>query len=257
MTLATCQQGGYASALSIHTMCTRYTTPDQASIEREWHIGRTNSTTVLVTVFGRERFPRQTGPFVRRARLDAGFSVELAAGRWGLIPPFSTTPDVKFATYNARSEEMAGKASFRDAWARGQRCIVPAVDFFEPNWETGKNVWWRFRRADGQPWGLAGLWNRWVDRQTGEVHESYTMLTLGANDHPLMNRMHKPERDPATRQPLPMALQDKRSVIPIERGDVEQWLAGTVAQAQTLLRLPPVNLFDAQPEGEGDLFAPD
>jgi hypothetical protein len=74
------------------------------------------------------------------------------------------------------------------------------------------------------------------------------MLTLGANNHPLMSRMHKPEVDPATRQPLPLALQDKRSVIPIEQGDVDQWLAGTVAQAQALLKLAPVDLFDAEPE---------
>jgi putative SOS response-associated peptidase YedK len=229
-------------------MCTRYISPDQASIEREWHIGRVNSDTGLRKVFSQELYPRQAGPFVRRARDDTGYSLELAAGRWGLIPGFSKTADVKFATYNARSEEMTGKASFRDAWARGQRCIVPATVFYEPNWETGKNVWWRFRRADGRPWGLAGLWNRWVDRQTGEVHESYTMLTLGANNHPLMSRMHKPEVDPATRQPLPLALQDKRSVIPIEQGDVDQWLAGTVAQAQALLKLAPVDLFDAEPE---------
>lgn len=235
-------------------MCTRYISPDQASIEREWHIGRANGGPWLTTVFSQELYPRQQGPFVRRSRDDAGYSLELAAGRWGLIPPFSNTPNVKFATYNARSEEMAGKASFRDAWARGQRCIVPATVFYEPNWETGKNVWWQFKRTDGLPWGLAGLWNRWVDRQTGEVHESYTMLTLGANSHPLMSRMHKPEVDLATRQPLPLALQDKRSVIPIEQGDVEQWLAGTVAQAQALLKLPQADLFDAEPERKDGLF---
>lgn len=229
-------------------MCTRYLTPTQAAIEDEWHLGRANSEAFIRPVFGRELYPRQPGPFIRRARDDAGYSRELVVGRWGLIPPFSATPDVKFATYNARSEEMRSKASFKDAWARGQRCIVPATLFYEPNWETGRNVWWRFQRADGTPWGLAGLWHRWIDRKTGEAHESYTMLTLGANGHPLMGRMHKPELDPATKQPLPADQQDKRSVIPIERGDVDLWLAGTVAQAQSLLRLAPADDFDAEPE---------
>jgi putative SOS response-associated peptidase YedK len=229
-------------------MCTRYISPEQAAIERTWHLGRDNGEAWLRQVFGLELFPRQTGPLLRRARGDAGFSLELVAGRWGLIPPFATSPEVKFATYNARSEEMASKASFRDAWARGQRCIIPATVFYEPNWETGRNVWWSFKRADGEPWGLAGLWHRWVDRKTGEAHESYTMLTLGANQHPLMSRMHKPEVDPATRQPFPLELQDKRSVVPIERGDVIQWLAGTMDQAQALLKLAPVDLFNAEPD---------
>lgn len=235
-------------------MCTRYITPDQAAFERAWRIGRDNSEAWLRKVFAVELFPRQSGPFLRRARDDAGFSLELVAGRWGLIPPFATTPDVKFATWNARTEEMAAKASFRDAWARGQRCIIPATVFYEPNWETGKNVWWSFRRADGAPWGLAGLWNRWVDRKTGAVHESYTMLTMGANSHPLMSRMHKPEVNPATRQPLPMSLQDKRSVVPIEQGDVDEWLAGTVEQAQALLKLAPADVFDAEPERKEGLI---
>lgn len=185
--------------------------------------------------------PRKPGPFIRRARDDASYSRELVVGRWGLIPWFSKTPDIKYATNNARSEELAEKASYKLPWVRGQRCIIPADWFDEPNWESGKNVWWRFRRADGEPWGLAGLWNTWTDKATGEIHESYTMLTLNADAHPLMRRMHKP--DPK----LGPEEQDKRSVIAIEQGDVDQWLAGTVLEAQALLRLSPVDSFAAGP----------
>ena len=42
-------------------------------------------------------------------------------------------------------------------------------------------------------------------------------------------------------------LQDKRSVIAIEQGDVDRWLAGTVAEAKELLRLAPVEVFEAGP----------
>lgn len=232
-------------------MCTRYVTPSQAAIEREWSLGRRHSPAWERPVFGRELYPRAEGPFIRRTREQVAHGRELATGRWGLIPPFAATPDVKFATWNARSEDMTRKASFKDAWARGQRCIVPATVFFEPNWETGRNVWWAFARADGRPWGLAGLWHRWVDRQTGEAHESYTLLTQGANAHPLMGRMHKPERDPATGQPLPHDQQDKRSVVAIEAHDVDLWLGGTVAQALGLIRLTGVEAFAAGPEKPG------
>ena len=103
------------------------------------------------------------------------------------------------------------------------------------------NVWWRFCRADGQPWGLAGLWNTWIDRTTGEIVESYTMLTVNADAHPLMSRMHKP--DPK----LTPDQQDKRSVVAIEQRDVEQWLLGRTLDAAGLLTPPAVELIDAGP----------
>lgn len=218
-------------------MCNRYTPPKELEIEREWHIGRQNP----VRWWDEVLFPRGQGAFIRRARDDAGYSRELVIGQWGLIPWFAKEPALKYQTNNARSEEMADKASYKLPWARGQRCIIPAADFDEPNWESGKNVWWRFRRADERPWGLAGLWNAWTDKATGEVFESYTMLTINADAHPLMARMHKPDSKLAADK------QDKRSVIPLEPEDYDQWLTGTVSDAQALLRLAPVGLFDAGP----------
>ena len=216
-------------------MCNRYVSPLEADIERAWHIGARNP----VRWWDEVVFPRGRGVFIRRAVHDAGYARELVAGQWGLIPWFARAVRLPYSTNNARSEELAAKATYKQPWARGQRCIIPALSFDEPCWETGKNVWWRFRRADGMPWGLAGLWNTWTDRATGEMHESYTMLTLNADRHPLMSRMHKP--DPR----LPPDRQDKRSVIPIEVGDVDQWLAGTLAEAQELLRLAESEAFDA------------
>jgi putative SOS response-associated peptidase YedK len=185
--------------------------------------------------------PRSPGPFIRRSVDDTGYSRELVVGQWALIPPWAKEAKLKYSTNNARSEEITEKASYKQAWAKGQRCIIPAADFDEPNWESGKNVWWRFQRADGLPWALAGLWNTWVDPGTGEVHESYTMLTINADTHPLMRRMHKPDLKLAADQ------QDKRSVIPIEMANVDQWLTGTVKAASTLLQLAPVEVFSAAP----------
>ncbi len=209
-------------------MCTRYVSPEQAEIERLWHIGRHNQ-----PKWAREQFPRALGPFLRTGE---GGGLDLIVGTWGLIPSWSKSPILKYSTNNCRSEEAAAKPTFRDAWRKGQRCIIPAVSFDEPCWETGKNVWWRFRRADGLPWGLAGLWNTWVDHATGEVIESYTMLTVNADDHPIMSRMHKP--DPK----LPADQQDKRSVVAIEQGDAERWLGGNVEEVGNLLTAPTMEI---------------
>jgi putative SOS response-associated peptidase YedK len=165
----------------------------------------------------------------------------MVVGQWGLIPWFAKTHVLKYSTNNARYEELSAKASYKQPWAKGQRCIIPALSFDEPCWETGRNVWWRFRRADGKPWGLAGLWATWVDKGSGEVHESYTMLTLNADAHPIMRRMHKPDPKLGPDQ------QDKRSVIAIQLGDVDLWLTGTPAEASNVVQLPAPELFDTGP----------
>lgn len=218
-------------------MCTRYVSPEDAAIERAFHIGRRDAWRGP----RREMFPGYVGPFIRPARDIAEPVRDLVAGQWNLIPWFAKEPKLKFATCNARSEELADKASYKLPWARGQRCIIPAEAFYEPNWETGKHIPWRFKRADGDLWALAGIWNTWVDKASGEIHESYTMLTINADGHPLMGRMHKP--DPKR----PPHMQDKRSVVPIALADVDHWLFASVDEAKKLLVLPAVELFDAEP----------
>lgn len=205
-------------------MCNRYVSPSEAEIERYWHIGARTPTQWA----GGGVYPRAPGPFIRAGN-DAP---ELVVGQWALIPVFAKAAKLPYATNNARSEELARKASFRQPWARGQRCIIPAWSFDEPCWETGKNVWWTFERSDGAPWGLAGLWNTWVDKATGEVVESYTMLTINADNHPIMRRMHKP--DPT----LGPNEQDKRSVVAIEPQNMQRWLHGTLKETQALLAPP-------------------
>lgn len=214
-------------------MCNRYVSPDEASIERAWHIGRHNQ-----RQWAAEVYPRTLGPFLRA---NANAPRELVVGVWGLIPAWAEIPKLTYATNNARSEELSDKPTFRDAWKKGQRCIIPAMSFDEPNWESGRNVWWRFYRVDGQPWGLAGLWNTWIDRTTGEIVESYTMLTVNADAHPLMSRMHKP--DPK----LPPDQQDKRSVVAIEQADADRWLRGSMDEIEPLLHAPAMELIEGGP----------
>ncbi|WP_287066958.1 SOS response-associated peptidase family protein, partial [Ramlibacter sp.] len=176
--------------------------------------------------------PWQPGPFVHRE----GVSV----GQWGLIPWFATArrPTGKggrpISTNNCRVETAPTAPSFKGPWSRGQRCLIPAIDWDEPYWGTGRNIWWRFARSDGQPWALAGLWTDWTDPATGEVLRSYTMLTQNCDAHPLLSLMHKPEPS------LPADAQDKRAVVPIEQGDWRQWLEGTLDEALQLVRLPPL-----------------
>ena len=80
-----------------------------------------------------------------------------------------------------------------------------------------------------------------MDRQSGEVVETYTMLTVNADAHPLMARMHRP--DPR----LPAEQQDKRSVVAIESRAVERWLQGSWEEAAPLLVPPAADEIEVGP----------
>lgn len=224
-------------------MCNRYVSPQDYDIEHEFDVPKGRVPWAI-----REVFPRAKGPFIRQGKTGER---EMVLGQWGLIPFFAKTATLPYSTNNARFEELASKPSYKGPWARRQRCIIPALSFDEPCWETGRNVWHRFTRADDRPWALAGLWNTWTDPLTGEMHESYTMLTINADEHPIMGRMHKP--DPK----LPANQQDKRSVVVLAHGDFDAWLQGTIAEAASRVRLAPVEIFKVWPEQPGTRFTPE
>ena len=221
-------------------MCNRYRPADKEAIEAKWQLKPGKLWKPAIGPWGE-------GPFIR---LASG-APELVVGQWALIGDGDTKAVSRpRMTNNARVESLDKLRTFKGPWARGQRCVIPAESYDEPNWEGGSNVWWRMRRADGQPWHLAGLWNVWTDQATGEIHESYTMITMNCDAHPLLRRLHKP--DPF----LSPDKQDKRSVVPLEIADLRSWLAGTINEATTLIRLAPVAVFEAGPADERSHLPP-
>ncbi|MGE0350936.1 SOS response-associated peptidase [Hydrogenophaga sp.] len=187
--------------------------------------------------------PLQDGPFIRAGG-------EVVVGQWGLIPSPSptrtpSTPDGKrrLSTNNCRREGMARSYAFGPSWRAGRRCLIPAWAFVEPYYAPGaaKSVRWQFARADGQPWALAGLWNEWTDHHSGEIVPSYTMITQNCDDHPLLKLMHKPELDEAGQL---LAVQDKRTVVPIEQAHWDTWLHGSADEVEALIVVPELGLFE-------------
>jgi len=143
-----------------------------------------------------DMWPGYLGSFIRRhPQADVGDeavpATEALNGLFGLVPHWATDTKITRSTYNCRSETASEKPSFREAYKRNQRCIIPADAFYEPDWRSGKAVSTRIEHADGFPLGIAGLWSSWKDPKDGWVH-SFTMLTINADKHPLMNHFHKP-----------------------------------------------------------------
>jgi putative SOS response-associated peptidase YedK len=186
------------------------------------------------------------GPFQHGLMVRPGLPGEHAQlvgrlGQWGMIRPGSPArrpASRAVLTNNARMEGIAERVTYRGPWAQGMRCLILADWYQEPNWETGKNIWWRLRRADGAPWALAGLWSQWTDPQTGELVPNFTMITCNCDGHPLLGRLHKP--DPT----LPPDRQDKRAVAHIDPADWSTWLHGTQAEALALVRPQATEVFD-------------
>jgi len=129
---------------------------------------------------------------------------------FGLIPGWAKDTKIARSTYNARSETVGEKPSFRHAWKHGQLCIIPADSIFEPCYETGKAVRWRIEREDGKPMGLAGIWERSL-KDDGRPSWSFSMLTINADNDPIFRRFHKPD-------------DEKRSVVILPDDAWGDWL---------------------------------
>lgn len=171
-----------------------------------------------------ETWPLYRAPVVRAAD-GQGPARDATLGQFGLLPHWAKEASLGRSTYNARSETAATKPSFRDAWRKGQRCVVPAEWIYEPCWETGKAVRWRIARADGAPLAIAGLWSRWQPPQ-GEPVVTFTMLTVNADGHELMQRFHKPD-------------DEKRMVVVLEASEIDGWLAAPAATMAAWMRRCP------------------
>ena len=92
-----------------------------------------------------EVWPGYVGSFIRRHPLgDAAHETlaqrEAVSGLFGLVPHWATDTKITRHTYNARTETVAEKPSFRDAWRKAQHCIIPAEAIYEPDWRSGKAV---------------------------------------------------------------------------------------------------------------------
>lgn len=186
-----------------------------------------------------DMWPGYLGTFVRPHEFsDVGDEAvpecEALVGSFGLIPHWAADSKIARHTYNARTETVAVKPSFRDAWKAARHCIIPADAFFEPDWRSGKAIPTRISRSDGHSMGIAGLW-AWWNNVKGEVLHSFTMLTINADTHPLMNKLHKPT-------------DEKRMVVILPEERYADWLHATPDQSRDFFQqFPAESLIACQP----------
>ena len=125
------------------------------------------------------------------AVLEAGDERIISGLKWGLIPNWSKDDTFAAKLINARAESIAEKPSFRDAF-RNRRCIIPASGFYE--WDkksSGAKQPFYFYLKEKEVFGFAGLWEEWLDKASGELVETCTIITTEANRvlEPVHDRM--------------------------------------------------------------------
>ena len=197
-------------------MCTQYTPTRTDRLTTTWGVAPHRDDYV------KDAFPGYLAPILRREPLlPQGSVLRADLAVFGLIPDWSRDGKNFRHCYNARSETVAEKPSFRHAWRNRQWCVIPADAFFEPNYESGKAVRWRIECADGAPMAIAGIWEHWR-AVNGETVASFSMLTINADAHPVMNRFHAPG-------------DEKRSVVLLDPDRVHDWLGASHEQARELM----------------------
>jgi putative SOS response-associated peptidase YedK len=168
-----------------------------------------------------EAYPASAMPIVR-ALPGSASGVECLRACFGLIPRWARDTKIARSTYNARSETVAEKPSFRGPWRQGQFCLVPMQWFYEPNYKSGRPVRWRIERSDEGEFAVAGIWESWRTPGAPEV-VSFSMLTINADGDPVMGRMHAPG-------------DEKRTIVVIEPADDQRWLRGAPDAVRDLLQ---------------------
>jgi putative SOS response-associated peptidase YedK len=173
-------------------MCGRYVSPDEAAMERYWHIGARNSGRWIQQIYNVA--PTMTVPIVLNS--DDG-SPEVLPARWGLIPGWWKKPSPPTLTFNARSEEAAEKPMWRQSY-RSRRCLMPAQGWYE--WNAHEPALSRSGRKVKQPYyihapddtmlSFAALWSCWQGPDDQKVLSCALLTTEAAPAiHAIHNRM--------------------------------------------------------------------
>ena len=151
---------------------------------------------------------------------------EMAEAAWGLVPPWADDPGVGVRMFNARSETVATKPAYREAYRR-RRCVAPMSGFYEwPKQSELKDPHY-FTRADDQIMCVAALWERWTGADA--PLESFTIITTDANE--VVGPVHP------------------RMPVVLEPEDLDAWLLGDGApeEAARLLRPAPPGVLQRWP----------
>jgi putative SOS response-associated peptidase YedK len=111
-------------------------------------------------------------------------SDEVQVFNWGLIPFWvrseEDATEIRKMTLNARADTIFEKPSFREPIMK-KRCIVPSTGYFEWRHEGANKIPYYIYVKDEPIFSMAGIYDRWLDKDTGEEHETFSIITTDTN----------------------------------------------------------------------------
>ncbi|AHW59727.1 Putative SOS response-associated peptidase YedK [Draconibacterium orientale] len=211
-------------------MCYDIKTKVEAALKRARHYGNEEAIQMLIEQFRpflEEEFFHVSGFQHPKLLIYTNENFELPAiASWGLIPFWVKNEqqqlDIWNKTINARGESIFEKPSFRTS-ANSKRCLVYIDGFFEHHHFGGKIYPFYIQRVDGEPIVLGGLWDEWTNKATGEVVNSFTIVTTKANF--LMKKIHNNPK-----------LNEARMPLILNEEEADKWLNGTATEAKAMIR---------------------
>ena len=147
-----------------------------------------------------------------------GDTTELCMLRWGLVPFWAKDLAIGNKLINARAETAHEKPAFRAAYKK-RRCLVPADGYYE--WKKGPagKQPYIVESVDKAPFAIAGLWESWTDKASGDDVETFTLLTREPNE--ALAELHH------------------RMPVIVSANQAEPWLAGELAaQGENAVLVP-------------------
>lgn len=148
---------------------------------------------------------------------------EIQSYKWGLIPFWTKDEkqanEIKRMTLNARADTIFQKPSYREPIMK-KRCIVPSTGYFEWRHEDGKKIPYYIYVKDEPIFSMAGVYDSWLDRSTGEVISTFSIITTEANE--LTGYIHNTKH----RMPAILSLENEERWLNLKLGksDIEQLL---------------------------------
>lgn len=148
---------------------------------------------------------------------------------WPLIPVWARGEVPRYSTANARSEEMADKNAYRNAWKRERRCLIYATGFFEWQARPGRRTKqpWHIQLKGQDGFAFGGLWETSRARDGTEVM-SCTIVTLRANA--LMRGIHNAGRN-RRRMPLMLPRDKQRAWLETPYESAMESVAGVPSES--------------------------
>ena len=148
---------------------------------------------------------------------------EIQSYKWGLIPFWvkdeKQADEIKRMTLNSRADTIFQKPSFREPIMK-KRCIVPSTGYFEWRHERDKKIPYYIFLKDEEIFSMAGIYDTWLDKSTGEVVNTFSIITTDAN--PFTDYIHNTKH----RMPAILSKDDEEKWLDPKLGksDIEQLL---------------------------------